>query len=250
MTKQVKEKLDFVAVTEHELKTPLTAIIVSAELLAEELKPDEKSVLGRLIQSIIRNAHSLDERISLLSETGGLLVEESRFKPEPVEIGPVIYDVTTQLYPTIRSRRQSLTLDTPDSLPRAKADRQYLEQILLAIIANATKFTPKEGQIKVSAYCEGKSLVVQVSDTGVGIPAEEQERVFQPYYQVGRDKGHLTIPTGEGKRYSNIGLGLAIAKFLVELHGGKIWLKSTVGQGSSFFFSLPMVESVESSSNR
>jgi len=241
MTKHDEAKLDSIAVTEHELKTPLTAIIVSAELLAEELKPDEKSVLGRLIQSIIRNAHSLEERISLLSETGGPLVEESRFKPEPVEIGPVIYDVTTQLYPRIQSRRQSLTLDTPDSLPQAKADRQYLEQILLTLIANANKFTPEEGQIKVSAYCEDKSLIIQVSDTGVGIPAKEQERVFQPYYQVSRGKGHQTTPLGEAKRHSDSGLGLAIAKFLVELHGGKIWLKSTVGQGSSFFFSLPMV---------
>ena len=246
---QSEEKLDFVATTIHELKTSLTAIIVSAELLADELQPSEKSMLGRLIQSIIRNAHSIDERLILLSETGGLLAESSRFQPEPTKIGQVIHNVATQLYPEIQSRRQSLTLEVPDSLPPAKADRQYLEQILLTLIANASKFTAEEGQVKVSAYQEGKSLVVQVSDTGVGIPAEEQERIFQPYYQVNRDKGFQTTRIVEGRKHSDSGLGLAIAKFLVELHGGKIWLKSKVGQGSSFFFSLPTVVSVESSSS-
>ena len=89
MTKQDKDKLDFVDATIHELKTSLTAIIVSAELLADELQPDEKSVLGRLIQSIIRNAHSIDERLSFLSETEELLTENARFQPEPVEVVPI-----------------------------------------------------------------------------------------------------------------------------------------------------------------
>ena len=249
MAEQNEERVDFIDAAIHELKTSLTAIIVSAELLADELRPDEKSVLGRLIQSIIRNAHSIDGRLSLLSETGGLLAEDSRFQPEPVEIGQVIRNVATQLYPEIQSRRQSLTLEVPDSLPPAKADRQYLEQILLTLIANASKFTAEEGQIKVSVSQDGKRLVVQVSDTGMGIPAEEQERIFQPYYQVDGGKGRQTTSPGQVGGHGNGGLGLAIAKFLVELHGGKIWLKSIVGQGSNFFFSLPTVVPVESSSS-
>ncbi|MFC1932640.1 sensor histidine kinase [Chloroflexota bacterium] len=239
--KQDEEKLDFVAAIMHELKTSLTATIVSAELLAEELKPDERSVLGRLIQSIIRNAHSIDERLSLLSETGGWLAENSRFQPEPVEIGQVIHNVTTQLYPEIQNKKQSLTLEVPDSPPKVKADRQYLEQILQALISNASKFTPEEGQIKVGVYQDSNNLVVEISDTGIGIPTEEQERIFKPYYQVSRDKGPQTTTLSEGRRHSDSGLGLAIAKLLVELHRGRIWLKSRVGQGSSFFFSLPMV---------
>ena len=250
MMKQNNERVDFIAALNHELKTSLTGIIVSAELLAEELHPDRNSVLDKLIHSIIRNAHSIDERLSLLSERGSLLTESSKLQPEAVAIGPVIHNVASQLYPELQSRRQSLTLEVSDSLPPAKADRQYLEQILISLIANASKFTAEEGQVKVSAHQEGKSLVVQVSDTGVGIPAEEQERIFQPYYQVKRDKGEQTTHLGERRKHSDSGLGLAIAKFLVELQEGKIWLESRVGQGSSFFFSLPAVVSVESSSNR
>lgn len=239
--KQDEKKLDFVAAIMHELKTSLTATIVSAELLAEELKPDDKSVLGRLIQSIIRNAHSIDERLSLLSETGGWLAESSKFQPEPVDIGPIIQNVTTQLYPEMKNKRQSLTVDVPDSLPRIQADRQYLEQILQAIISNASKFTPEEGRIKVGARKDGMNLVVEISDNGIGIPADEQEQVFQPYYQVSRKEGPYTTTPTEGRKHNDSGLGLAIAKLLVELQRGKIWLNSKSGQGSSFFFSLPVV---------
>lgn len=117
MAKQNGQKLDLVAATIHELKTSLTAIIVSAELLADELQPDGKSVLGRLIQSIIRNAHSIDERLSRLPERGGLLAENFRFEPEPIKIGQVIHNVAAQLYPEIQSKKQSLTLEVPTSLP-------------------------------------------------------------------------------------------------------------------------------------
>lgn len=139
--------------------------------------------------------------------------------------------MVTRSYPRIRSRSQSLTVELPDSLPPVKADRQYLEEILLALVANASKFTPERGKINVDARQDGESLVLQVSDTGMGIPAEEQERIFQPYYQVKRD--------GEGKKTGS-GLGLAITKSLVELHGGKIWVESELGKGSTFAFSLPL----------
>ena len=127
MTKQNEEKLDLVAVSLHEFKTALTGIIVSAELLDDELRPDSKSVMGRLIQSIIRNAHSIDERLSFLSETGGLLAPNSQFQPELLKIGQVIHNVAAQLYPGLQSKRQSLTLAIPNSLPQVKADRKHLE---------------------------------------------------------------------------------------------------------------------------
>ncbi|MBI4304278.1 MAG: HAMP domain-containing histidine kinase [Chloroflexi bacterium] len=234
MTEQRRKKLDFIDATLHELKTPLTAIIVSAELLDEELKPKDGSVLGRLVQSIIRNAHNIDEKLSSFSEKGGFLAANSRFQPEPVKLGAIIHNVTLQVYPEIQSRKQSLSTSVPDSLPLVRADKLYLEQILLNLIDNATKFTPERGQIKVSARPDGTNVVIEVSDSGIGIPPEEYEKVFQPYYQIKK-----TSNLGKMKNHGGTGLGLAIAKSLVELHNGKIWLKSTVGQGSSFFFSLP-----------
>ena len=227
MTEQEKRRVEFISATIHELKTSLTAIIASAELLADELQPNGKSMPARLLQNINRNAHNLDEKLSNFSAMAGLLAGDFPFQPESLKIREVIDSVTTQLYPITQSKKQSLALELPASLPAVKAHRRYLEQILLNLLTNASKFTPERGKIMVSASPDGKSLVIQVTDTGIGIPSEEQERIFQPYYQVRGGRGS--------------GLGLAITKFLVELHGGKIWLKSAVGQGSTFFFSLPLV---------
>jgi len=231
MIGQNEEKGDFITATTHELKTSLTAIIASAELLADELQPDEKSTQGKLIQSIIRNARSIDERLSHFPEMVTLLRGERQLQLEPTDIGQVIRNVAARLYPIIQNRRQSLTLELPHFPLLARTDRQYLEKIVLTLIANASKFTPEEGQIKVSAWQDSVSSVVEVNDTGIGIPAQEQERIFQPYYQVKQDRG---------RRHRDSGLGLAITKFLVELHGGKIWVNSEPEKGSTFAFSLPL----------
>jgi len=233
VVEQKKKGTEFISATVHELKTSLTAIIAAAELLADELQQGEKSLIGKLIRSIIRNAHSIDEKLPHALEVQRLLTGNLQLKPEPVAIGQVIHNVVALFYPKALKERQSLTLEVPDSLPLVKADSQRIERALLTLVANASKFTPEGGKIKVSAWQDNNTLVVQVSDTGIGIPPAEQERIFQPYYQIKQGGGKLT----------GSGLGLAIAKSIVELHGGNIWLKSAVGQGSSFFFSLPLSSS-------
>jgi len=233
MVVEQKKGTEFISATIHELKTSLTAIIAAAELLADELQQGEKSLIGKLIRSIIRNAHSIDEKLPHALEVQRLLTGNLQLKPEPVAIEQVIHNVVALFYPKVLKEKQSLTLEVPDSLPPVKADSQYIERVLLTLVANASKFTPKGGKIKVSAWQDNNTLVVQVSDTGIGIPPAEQERIFQPYYQIKQGGGKLT----------GSGLGLAIAKSIVELHGGNIWLKSAVGQGSSFFFSLPLSSS-------
>ncbi len=212
--------------TVHELKTLLTAIIVSAELLAEELQSDHKDLPLRLTQNIVRNAHSLDEKLTNFSEMTGLLSGEFSFQPELLDIGPIIHGVTSQFYPITHSRKQSLTVDLPATLPHVRAHRRYLEQILMNLLTNASKFTPAGGKITMSAAKNDPNLVIEVADSGIGIPMDKQELVFQPYYQIRGGKGS--------------GLGLAITKFLVELHGGSIRLESMPGKGSRFFCSLPL----------
>lgn len=233
MVVEQKKGTEFISATIHELKTSLTAIIAAAELLADELQQGEESLIGKLIRSIIRNAHSIDEKLPHALEVQRLLTGNLQLKPEPVAIEQVIHNVVALFYPKALKEKQSLTLEVPDSLPPVKADSQYIERVLLTLVANASKFTPKGGKIKVSAWQDNNTLVVQVSDTGIGILPAEQERIFQPYYQIKQGGGKLT----------GSGLGLAIAKSIVELHGGNIWLKSAVGQGSSFFFSLPLSSS-------
>jgi signal transduction histidine kinase len=232
VSKQDNEHVDFVAAITHELKTSLTAIIASAELITDELHVDEGSVQWRLLQSIIRNAHRMNERVTSLSDMPRQQMQDFKFHPEPVDITEVIHNVGERIHPRIQSRRQTLALDLPDSLPLVRADHGHLEQTLLTLISNASKFSPEGGSIKVRVWqADRTNLVTQVSDTCGGIPPEEEDRVFEAHYQIQKSNG-------KG------GLGLTIAKFLVELHGGKIWLVGQTGPGCSFFFSLPIARSV------
>ncbi len=228
MTNQEKDQVDYVAAMTHELKTSLTAILASAELIADELNPEEGSVQWKLLQAIIRNAHRLDERITAFAQMPRQPTQDFQFRPESLEIGQAVRDVVTRIHPRIQARRQTLELEIPDSLPAVRADRQQLEQVLLLLTANATKFTPEGGKITINArQQDNETMIVRVSDTCGGIPVEEHELIFQPHYQIGRSDG-------EG------GLGLTIAKFLVELNSGKIWVESESGYGCSFFFTLPI----------
>jgi len=218
-------KIDFGDATVHELKTPLTAIIVSAELLTEELQLTHKGTLFRLAQNIVRNAYNIDEKLTNFSEMAKLLSGEFSLQSEQLDIGLIIHDITSKIYPILHNRKQVLNIDLPVILPQVRAQRHHLEQILLNLITNASKFTQEGGYIAVTAVKNDSNLIIEVSDNGIGIPEDKQEMVFQPYYQVTSGKGS--------------GLGLAITKFLVELYSGTIWLESILGKGSRFFFSLP-----------
>ena len=230
-TSKNRRRTDYTATIMHELKTPLSAIIVSAELLSEELELDEKSITGRLVDSIVRNSHRLKERLSDLSKVTQWLVADVHLNPEPLDLGQLIHIVTTQIYAIFHSRSQQLLLNVPDSLPEVMADRLCIEQITENLLTNASNFTPKGGRITLTAWQEDNMLITKVSDTGIGIPPGEWQNIFKPYYQLERDRG---------SKLAGSGLGLTITKTLVEKHGGKVWLESQVNQGSNFLFSLPL----------
>jgi len=228
-----RRRVDFIDAITHELKTSLTAIIASADLLNEELHLDRDSVLDKLVQSILRNAHTMNDELTRLSQASGNLVAGLQLQLEPVGMGEVIRNAALRTYPQIHQKQQSLSLELPDSLPAVKGDRLYLEGVVHALLDNAAKFTAEKGKITAAARRDGASLVVDISDSGIGIPAQEQERIFQPHYQV-------SPAGGEGSAAG--GLGLAVIKSLIERHGGEIWLESTVGEGTTFSFSLPVAE--------
>jgi signal transduction histidine kinase len=124
---------------------------------------------------------------------------------------------------------QSLTVDAPSCPCLVLADRGRLEQALLNLLSNACKFTPRQGHIAVALHDEGEEYVVSVADDGPGIPLEEQAPIFERFYSRSRGPG----------REAGAGLGLAITKTVVELHGGRIWMKSQIDHGSTFYFAVP-----------
>ena len=164
-------------------------------------------------------------------------VEGFYLELEQTDIDAIAYKVADQILPIVHNRGQSLTLNLAPHLPEITADALRIEQILLHLLSNATKFTPDRGSIFLSASRNGSFIVIEVGYSGSGIPPEEQQIVFQPRYQF----------KGENEKDSpGVGLGLALCKHLVELHGGTMWLKSEQGKGNTFAFTLPLKKSASS----
>jgi signal transduction histidine kinase len=229
METKEEEWLRFIDTLSHELKTPLTTIIAAAGLLREELETTGDESYQKLIQTIIQNAHSLEARLAELMDIVKTGTGKLQLQLEPVDIKSLILGTCAQISPLLQGKAQKLNMDLPDSLPIVHGDGQRLEQVVLNLMTNATKFTPREGTITLTVRKQDNSLTIQIRDTGVGIAREEQDRLFKPYSRLNADR----------QRHPGLGLGLALAKQVVELHGGRIWVESESGKGSTFAFTLP-----------
>jgi signal transduction histidine kinase len=231
LEREESERMEFIAAITHELKTPLTAIIASGELLSEELGEEgEGSPLNRLVRNITTSAWNMEARLSDLLDMAKIRTGGFQLRLEPLSIAAVLEEVVAQFQPIAQGKGQSLSLELPPSLPLAKADRRRMEQVMFNLLSNATKFTSPGGRVTIRARESGDMIVIEVEDTGSGISEEEQARIFQPYYRVEADR----------QRFPRLGLGLALSKQLVEFQGGQMWVHSTPGQGSIFSFSLPL----------
>ena len=220
-------KDQFLANTSHELRTPLQGIIGLSESLIERVQDaDQQEDLGMIISSSRR----LNSLVNDILDFSKLKNQEIELALKPVNLYALTDVVLRTLAPLVKGKKFSIRNDIPKDFPAALADENRLQQILYNLLGNAIKFT-ETGFIAVNAELEHELIVLSVEDTGIGIPKEKQELIFKEFEQ------------GDGsiaRSFAGTGLGLAVSKSLVELHGGKIWLKSAPGKGSTFFFSLPI----------
>ena len=228
METKEEEWFRFIDTLAHELKTPLTSIIAASGLLAEELENVTDVSTKKLIQTIIQNSSTLEKRLAELLDTVRTGSGKIQLQLEPVDIKSIIQGTCVQMAPLLQGKNHTLSTDVP-SLPLIHGDGPRLEQVMLNLMTNAVKFTPPGGHISISAREQGPGLTVAVKDNGIGIPREQQSRLFKPYSRIQSDR----------QKQPGLGLGLALAKQVVELHGGKIWVDSDLGCGSTFYFSLP-----------
>jgi PAS domain S-box-containing protein len=229
---EAERKILFTRALVHELKTPLTPVLASSELLVSELK--EEPYLS-LAQNIHRGATNLNRRIDELLDLARVEIGMLEVNPKAVDANQLLPAIADDMKAMVTSNGQSLVMTISPSLSPVWADEERLRQIVLNLLINASKFTPEGGRITLRAKEEDSNLVVEVEDTGPGIPQEEQKQLFQPYHRQIPDREHL----------SGLGLGLALCKYLVELHGGKIWVQSEIGQGSTFGFSIPLATAAQ-----
>src|SRR5262245_9405034 len=226
-----KMKSDFVSNVSHELRTPLTSIKGSVDNMLDGLT-------GSLNEKQIRYLNRIKSNTDRLSRLINDLLDLSRIESGHVEVRPTNLPLTA-LAEEVAEHMKALAaeklirIEIPPADPKvtAWADRDKVTQVLMNLISNAVKFTPRDGKITVALEKNGSDYIqISVADTGPGILPEERNRIFSKFYQVANvDKQK---PKGSG-------LGLAISKALVEIHGGKIWMDSEVGRGSTFYFTLP-----------
>jgi len=227
LEEQIKQRIEFTRALVHELKTPLTPLLGASEALANE--PLE-GAYPKLAKNIYIGACQLNQRIDELLDLAKGEIGMLKINCRPVDPLRLIYEVAEQMAPNTANKGKSLTLEVPSSLPPVWADGDRLKQIMLNLLDNAFKFTPEGGRVTIKARQNDTAIMIEVQDTGPGIAKEEQQRLFQPYHRLESDR----------ERLSGLGLGLALAKTLVVLHQGEIWVKSQRGEGSTFGFSIPV----------
>lgn len=224
---EINKRAEFTRALVHELKSPLTPVLASSELLASELQQEPWLSLAK---NIYRGASQLNDRIDELLDIARGEVGMLKLKLGAVAPLPLLNDGAQDITPMISAQGQSLLVELPHSLAIIQADEIRLRQVLLNLLTNASKFTPRGGKITLRAKEGNNFLIIQVQDTGVGMSPEDQQRLFNPYSRLEEDR----------ERLSGLGLGLSLCKMLVELHGGKIWVESEKGKGSTFSFSVPL----------
>jgi len=230
-----RAKSDFMAKMSHELRTPLNSIIGFSEvLLSNTMSPRDKATHDEFLNYIhISTKHLLNLIDSILDlskvESGKMTLELSEF-----DLAMLIEDVRMTVLPILATKKQTLEIEIDEAISSILADEPKMRQIFLNLISNAHKFTPRGGKIRIVCRLENPHLLhCSVIDNGVGISPQDQQRIFEEFGQVARS------PNTRGQ---GVGLGLSIARRLVELHGGNIWLVSEVGCGSTFTFSIPIAK--------
>jgi signal transduction histidine kinase len=225
----IRHKSEFLANMSHELRTPLNAVIGFSEVLTERMFGDLNEKQDEYLRDIYASGQHL---LSLINDILDLSkIEAGRMELELADFHlPQAIDNALVLVRE-RALRHGIVLEQAidPGLGKIRGDERKVKQVLLNLLSNAIKFTPDGGRINVRAVSRGASVELSVSDTGVGIALADQEAIFEEFRQVGT----------AAKKVEGTGLGLTLSRKFIELHGGRIWVESQLGTGSTFTFTLP-----------
>jgi PAS domain S-box-containing protein len=218
---------EVLAVVSHDLRNPLSVIDMCAVSLADRLPPEDEAARS-LVRTIESSTQWMNRLIEDLLDVARVEAGRLALERQSHDLVRVISEATVMLEPLIAEKSLTLREELPDQLPRATVDARRVVQVLENLVSNAVKHTAAGGEILIRADSTNGEVRIVVRDTGCGIPAESLPHLFDRFWQA------------RGARRGGAGLGLAIAKGIVEAHGGRIWVESTVGVGSTFGFSLPL----------
>jgi signal transduction histidine kinase len=231
LTKASRMKSEFLANVSHELRTPLNAIIGFSELLLDLRHPAGEEERRQYLEDILASGRHLLEIINDILDLSKIEAGKMTLHLEEFPVEEVVEEALAMVTPVARMKGIQIGPRCDGGLPAVLADAAKVKQILYNLLSNAVKFTPEGGRVEVAAAVNGRSVALTVSDTGIGIALEDQERIFSEFLQ---------LDGSYARRYQGTGLGLALVKRFVEMHGGRIWVESRPGSGSRFSFTIPL----------
>ena len=232
-----RHKSAFLASMSHEFRTPLNAIIGFSEVLLDPSLRVTEEERRQFLTDILNSGRHLLSLINDLLDLAKIEAGRVELQVEPAFLQEILQTVKSTVHPLAAKKSIEVQVESDGEIGWVPMDAARIKQILLNLMGNAVKFAPEAGKVWVRTTAKDGAVRIEVGDTGPGIPAEEHERIFQEFRQVARASGDEQ-PEGSG-------LGLALAKKFVEMHGGRIWVESQVGKGSRFFFTLPISSRVQ-----
>jgi signal transduction histidine kinase/CheY-like chemotaxis protein len=229
-----RHKSEFLASMSHELRTPLNAVIGFSEVLMDQMFGDLNQRQAEYVRDIWTSGRHLLELLNEILDLSKVEAGQMVLEPTTFSIPAALESALSMVRERAANHAIALDLTLGPGVDMVKADELRFKQVVLNLVSNAVKFTPDGGKVAVSAQHQGRNLVLAVTDTGPGIPDADRERIFESFQQGGRG-----APKAEGT-----GLGLTLSRRIVQLFGGRLWLESELGQGSTFVFTLPVYRSV------
>jgi two-component system, NarL family, sensor histidine kinase BarA len=230
-------KTQFLANISHDLRTPLTAVITHGEILRDGILGDLSPRQMESVRGIINGGRQLLNQVGEILTYARGAANQLTLVPTRFAIREVLDQISTLNAPLVKKKRLTLAIDADPDLPPVMADREKIAHVLANLVGNAIEFTPSGGHVWVRASRASlekseqiASVLVEVGDSGVGIAAEHHDLIFREFAQV---------DATPSRPHHGTGLGLTIARKLVELHGGRIWVESELGSGSRFYFMVP-----------
>ncbi|MFC1974931.1 response regulator [Chloroflexota bacterium] len=220
-------KSEFINIAAHELRTPLAILIGYATVLEEEMEDPSRQYVTIIARNAMRLRSLIEDMLNLKYLESGIPSQSQDHLNLPDVIVEAIQDISL----LAQEKNLRTNVDIPDDFPPLIADRQKFDLIIINLLDNALKFTPEGGQVTFKAEVDGEWAIMSVSDTGIGIPEEQLDRIFDRFFQV---EDSLT------RAHEGMGLGLAIVRGMVNVCGGEIHVESKVGQGATFTFTLPL----------
>jgi PAS domain S-box-containing protein len=226
-----RTKSEFLANMSHELRTPLNSIIGFSDIMLDGIVGELELKQEHYLQNISDSGKHLLDLINSILDISKIEAGKMDLYYEEINAERTAYEIISMMQTLTTKKNIVVDVHVPDGLPMINADRSKIKQVLYNLLGNAIKFTDNKGNITIHAAVENRKMQISVIDTGIGISHDDQKKLFKPFSQ---------IDSSTSRKYAGTGLGLALVKDIVELHGGRIWVESEVGEGSNFTFEIPI----------